>query len=503
MTSDVQKIHHETECVFAGIDFGTSGCRISVIDGDERELFSDSVRWHQLAASASSSTPTRQPHTDGALAADPSLWLAGLHRLMAAVPVEMRRSMRAIAVDGTSATVLLVDTTTGKVTRGCRLYNWSALDEDEDEAPAEGPRAWAMAKAVSPPGSPACSPTSSFVKCLTWLLERPLDADEKIAHQCDFVLAYLRSSEEGGPMEVVTDWNNALKIGYDCETLSYPPWLKGHRTAADPSMRATLESLFDALPPVVAPGEVLGHVAAGRVEQWSLPADCRVVSGTTDSIAAFLAAGASRVGDAVTTLGSTLAIKLLTPDPVEDAQAGVYSHRIPLSVLPPGDRSSSDPTTTDRCFLAGGASNVGCAVLVDEGFSDDELRQLSAQIDPETDSPLDYYPMRGVGERFPFNDPHRVGRLQPKPGTRKEYLHGILQGIASVEVAGYAKLKKLGGAPKAAVRRVFTAGGGAQNDVWRRMRERMLGVPVIRSEHTDSAYGAALLAKRALDRLSD
>ena len=41
---------------------------------------------------------------------------------------------------------------------------------------------------------------------------------------------------------------------------------------------------------------------------------CLVVGGTTDSIAAFLAAGADSVGDAVTSLGSTVAIKRLSLD---------------------------------------------------------------------------------------------------------------------------------------------------------------------------------------------
>ena len=56
-------------------------------------------------------------------------------------------------------------------------------------------------------------------------------------------------------------------------------------------------------------------------------ADCKVVGGTTDSIAAFLASGASDIGDAVTSLGSTLAIKLLSATPATDSSRGVYSHR--------------------------------------------------------------------------------------------------------------------------------------------------------------------------------
>src|SRR4029077_17560168 len=68
--------------------------------------------------------------------------------------------------------------------------------------------------------------------------------------------------------------------------------------------------------------------------------------GTTDGIAAFLATGASTIGDAVTSLGTTLVVKVLAEKPVFDVASGVYSHRL-------GDR-----------WLAGGASNSGGAALL-------------------------------------------------------------------------------------------------------------------------------------------
>jgi hypothetical protein len=49
-------------------------------------------------------------------------------------------------------------------------------------------------------------------------------------------------------------------------------------------------------------------------------------------------------------------------------------------------------------WLVGGASNVGCAVLREQGFSDEELAALSEGIDPGRDSPLDYYPLAGEAE---------------------------------------------------------------------------------------------------------
>jgi sugar (pentulose or hexulose) kinase len=53
-----------------------------------------------------------------------------------------------------------------------------------------------------------------------------------------------------------------------------------------------------------------------------------VCAGTTDSVAAFVAAGITEAGQAVTSLGSTLAIKMLSENRVDDAAYGVYSHRL-------------------------------------------------------------------------------------------------------------------------------------------------------------------------------
>lgn len=52
-------------------------------------------------------------------------------------------------------------------------------------------------------------------------------------------------------------------------------------------------------------------------------------------------------------------------------------------------------------------------------------------------------------------------------------------------------LKELGATQ---VDQVFTAGGGAKNEKWTKIRERVLGLPVSRANQTESAYGAALLA---------
>ncbi|PRQ39274.1 hypothetical protein RchiOBHm_Chr4g0423361 [Rosa chinensis] len=139
----------------------------------------------------------------------------------------------------------------------------------------------------------------------------------------------------------VSDYNNALKVGYDPELESYPPWLLS-------------QPYSQLLPSVRAPGTSIGH----------LKEDSRSDFGTTDSIAAFLAARATQPGKAVTSLGSTLAIKLLSVTRIEDARFGVYSHRL-----------------DDKWLVGGANSNTGGAVLT-QIFTDEQLEKLSEQIDP-------------------------------------------------------------------------------------------------------------------------
>jgi xylulokinase len=89
-------------------------------------------------------------------------------------------------------------------------------------------------------------------------------------------------------------------------------------------------------------------------------------------------------------------------------------------------------------WLVGGASNTGCAVLRQQNFTSEELQSLSAQIDPQADTPLGdiYYPLTKIGERFPENDPMKAPVLVPRPESRKDFLHGILLALSKIELKG-------------------------------------------------------------------
>jgi sugar (pentulose or hexulose) kinase len=365
--------------------------------------------------------------------------------LLGSLPLAIRQQLQAVAVNGTSGTVLLCDRN-GQPLTPPLLYN-------DSQARA----ALATVQGIAPPQSPTRSATSSLTKLLWWHQTLPapvLESARYLLHQADW-LGGLLHGRWG-----VSDYHNALKLGYDVGRLDYPDWLLALPIAAW-------------LPIVVAPGSAIAPILPAIAQQFSLPADCLVIAGTTDSIAAFFASGATSPGEAVTSLGSTLVLKLLSSRRVDDAARGIYSHRL-------GD-----------LWLVGGASNTGGAVLR-HYFSEAQLAKLSQQIQPEQPTNLHYYPLLQPGERFPINDPDYPPRLTPQPQDPVIFLQGLLEGITRIESQGYNLLTQLGATP---VHQVYTAGGGAQNLVWQKMRQLQLGIPVTQALHTEAAYGTARLAQ--------
>src|SRR3569833_4021196 len=101
------------------------------------------------------------------------------------------------------------------------------------------------------------------------------------------------------------------------------------------------------------------------------------------------------------------------------------------------------------------------------------------------------YQLLTPGERFPLSDPHVALRLSPRTQDSLLFIQGMLEGMAEIEAASYRLLAELGAHYTPLVR---SAGGGAHNAAWSRVRERALGVAVTTPHHTEAAYGAALLA---------
>lgn len=348
-----------------------------------------------------------------------------------------------IAVDGTSSTVLLCNAE-GEPLAPALMYNDVRA----------GREAETIASVAGRNNSGAIGASSSLAKVL-WLLNNGETVGlAYIQHQADWISCKL-TGRFGH-----SDYHNALKLGFDPVREIWPEWITG--SGLDRSW----------LPQAHTPGDVYGKIQPKLAEQLGLSDQAEIVAGTTDSIAAFLASGARQIGDAVTSLGSTLVLKLLSDRPVVSREYGIYSHRL------------------GELWLVGGASNSGGGVLR-KFFSDDEMAQRMPHLRPDNSTGLDYYPLPGAGERFPINDPNLMPRIEPIPENKTIFFQALLEGIARIEQRGYELLEELG-APS--VQQVFTAGGGCHNEAWSEIRQGLIGVPVKLARNSEAAFGSALLA---------
>jgi sugar (pentulose or hexulose) kinase len=410
-----------------GIDFGTSGARAIAIDYSKNIVAE--VNYSLIESNFQD-------------------WQTALFCLLDKLPKLVRSEIKLIAINGTSSTVLLCDSFGNPIDEAI-LYN-----------DGRGIAVLEKIKAIAPSNHSVISATSSLAKLFWWSEQRIFSQAHYFLSQADW-LAFLLHGQLG-----ISDYHNVLKLGYDVENLCYPDWLQDL-------------SMFNLLPQVFPPGTPINKIKPDLAARFSLPKDCLIHTGTTDSIAAFLASGANSLGDAVTSLGSTLVLKLLSSRRIEDSKYGVYSHRL------------------GNLWLTGGASNTGGAVLK-KFFSEEELVKYSLEIDADKISNLNYYPLLKIGDRFPINDPFLPVKLTPRPDNPREFLHGLLESISRIEALGYQRLQELG-ANK--LQQVYSAGGGAKNPTWRVIRQRHLGVPVLLSKHSQAAYGTALLAQGSISLL--
>ena len=420
--------------LFIGIDIGTSACRACAINAQADIL---------ATARTALPSPTRN---GAAIEQDPSVWWQALQDTLDSLCADINsKDVKHIAIDGTSSTLLL-STLEGQPLGPALMYNDTRATQQS-----------ARVAAIAPSDSPALGVSSSLAKLL-WLQAEYPTGECRALHQADWLTGKLLGRFNN------SDENNCLKLGYDAAKRHWPNWLE------------QLELPASCLPNVFPAGTPLGSLLPEFQKRWGFSPDAHLVAGTTDSTAGFIATGANTPGNAVTALGSTLVLKILTEQPVFAAEYGIYSHRL-------GDR-----------WLVGGASNSGGAVLK-QFFNDQELNTLSAQIDPQKSALYEYMPLPGNGERFPINDPTLQPLLTPRPESDADFLHGLLESMARIEQRGYRLLAELG-APYPD--QVISVGGGACNTTWSAIRERLLGIPVITAEHQEAAYGAALLARKNL-----
>src|ERR1700728_734345 len=219
-----------------GVDVGTSGVRIAAVDAAGGLI-------HMTTASM----PAPQ-RAAGRVTQDARIWCNALDAAMAAMAAVIELSqVRAVAVDGTSGTVLAVDAA-GAPLGLASLYNDLCTPEIVDTIARLGA-----------PNSAAQGANSALGRAIE--LARRFFGAARILHQADWIAAQLSDRFD------VSDESNALKTGYDRVVRGWRAWIEATGMARK------------LLPNVSPVGRVVARTAR---RPFGLSADALVVTGASD-----------------------------------------------------------------------------------------------------------------------------------------------------------------------------------------------------------------------------
>ena len=424
--------------VWLGLDVGTQSARALAVTADG-EVVGAGMR----PLTSRRSGPRHEQ--------DPEEWwqaiAAASSEAMQTVPAG---TLRGVAVDATSGTIVLVDRKGSPITPAL-MYDDTRAAAQVDRVNAAGGQVWAEL------GYSRMQPSWALPKLL-WLLEEspPLPRGARLAHQSDFINRRL----VGG--EVPADLSNALKSGAHLVEGTWPD-----------AVMAGLGVPADLLPELVHSGTVIGAVSRAAAAVTAIPVGTPVIAGMTDGCASQLGAGALRPGCWNSVLGTTLVLKGVARELIHDPLGALYSHRAPN-----GD------------WLPGGASSTG-AGLISRDFAGRDLEQLGRAASTHEPSAGLTYPLVSDGERFPFVAPQARGFALGGDGSEADRFAAILQGVGYIERLCFDYLDLLGAPTSGDL--VFT-GGAARSEYWCQLRADILGRAVSLPDNSEPALGMAILA---------
>ena len=430
---------------FMGIDIGTQGVR-TIISNE---------RGHIIAAKSIAFECINISKEEGVYEQNPATWWNSLVQSVSFCTSEMKNSghslndLCSICVDGTSGTILAVDKNGNPLCNAMMYNDMRAADEVSIIRSFAGDFESKLGLRFNP---------SFALPRILWLKNNKPDIYEsayKIIHQTDYIVGRL-CGEFG-----ISDYSNSLKTGYDLLSEQWPSFL--YELGIDQ----------EKLPRIVAPGQKIAQISTSISKELGLPSHAIIVAGATDGYASALAAGACRVGDWASIIGTTLVLKGVSDKIVIDPTGASYSHK-----LPTGN------------WLTGGASNVGGRCLINR-FDKNSFSELDTLAEALAPTGVLIYPLTGIGERYPFVDPNASEFIVGDSSDPITLYTALMEGVGYTERLAFDLNCEMG-LPVGDI--IYTSGGACKSDIWLQIRASILGrtlkIPVV----VDAAMGTALIA---------
>lgn len=437
-----------------GIDFGTGGCKTTVIDTRGRIVDSRSAEY-----------ATSHPRP-GWAEQQPADWYAALCGLLAEFAPEVRRRIRALALDSYTHGAVLLDARLRVIRPTIIWTDQRSTHEAEYLRAHHGELIFSTAFQMP-------SPTWTLPQLL-WLRRHEPDAFAAIRH-LSFVKDYVRYRLTG-----VLACDRIEAQGTLFWDMRSGCWSEALCALAGISPQV--------LPRIAEPTDPAGAITPAAAAATGLAAGTPVIMGASDTAVEDYAAGAIQPGQLVLKLATAGNVNVMTAEAHPHPETLTYAHVVPglwYTATATNAAAVCQRWLRDLCFglEAREARRRGVNPY-------DALDRLAEAVPPGANGVV-FHPYL-MGERSPYWDPHLRGSFTglSMATTQGELSRALLEGVAYSLRDCYRTIEKLGlGANEA-----ILIGGGAKSALWSRIVSNVFNLPVACPVAGDASFGSALLA---------
>ncbi len=460
-----------------GIDYGTGGCKTTVLD--ETGAF---------VGEASTEFQTYHDHP-GWSEQEPADWWNALRsslEKLAAKGVDLK-SVAACALDGSTHNAVLLDGGYRPVRRTIMWTDQRATAECEALKAGWGEKVFSTCYQMP-------APTWTLPQMM-WLKANEPEALAKTEHVL-FVKDYVRYLLTG---EAATDRIEAQG------TLFFD--MAKEKWDDDLVMLSGLRP--DSLPRLIEPTDLAGRVTAEASAFTGLPEGTPVVCGSSDSAVEDYGAGAVEPGDLIIKLATAGNVNSMTAEAHPHPKTLTYSHIVPgmwYSVSATNAAALCMRWLRDAFYLGSDRVDLGSgSVGIGSGGNDAKRRYailndskgLYSLIDQEAGaSPIGangvfFHPYL-QGERCPYWDSNLRASFTGVSisSTRGDFARALMEGVAFSLRDCFRTLEEM----RLPVKRIFLIGGGARSRLWSEIVANVFNRPVSVPTPGDASFGACLLA---------
>jgi len=449
-----------------GVDLGTGGCKITIIDDEGRILAEPTEEYRTYHPKSSYS---EQKPNDWFLA-----FKACITKAKEKNSIDLK-NIEAISLDASTHNAVLLDREMKIIRPTIMWTDQRSISEVEYLENNWGPKIFEI-------GYQKVAPTWTLPQLL-WIKNNEPDNYKKI-NKIMFIKDYIRYRLTGSWETDYIDAQGTLL--FDMGKLKWSEELCD-----------IIDLPIEKLPPICSPTDITGEITKEAAKETGLSAGTPVICGTSDSAVEDYGAGAIKSGQCILKIATAGNVNVMTDKPNPNPLTLTYSHVVP------GMWYTVSATNTAASAMRWFRDNFCYQELEESRNSGKNVYEIMEELVkpiPAGSETLIFHPYL-MGERAPYWDPYLRASFIGASMIHKKghFLKSLMEGVAFSLRDCYRVVEEM----KLEVSEFLIIGGGSRSDSWCQIVCDVFGKRVLKPLVSDASYGVALLAGVGIGLFTD